>query len=60
LLDEKKRQALYAQAEDLMVVKDAVVIPLVWNSVASLTKPYVKRTHAANTVEAYWKWDVQK
>jgi oligopeptide transport system substrate-binding protein len=60
LRDEKKRQQLYAQAEDLMVVKDAAVIPLVWNAVSSLTKPHVKRTFAANTVEAYWKWDVQK
>jgi oligopeptide transport system substrate-binding protein len=59
LQDEAQRKALYVQAEDLMVVKDAAVMPLVWNSVASLTKPNVTRTFAANTVESYWKWDIQ-
>lgn len=60
LRDDKARKPLYVQAEDLMVVKDAAVMPLFWNSVSSLTKPYVKRTFASNGVESYWKWDVQK
>jgi oligopeptide transport system substrate-binding protein len=60
LQDESKRKALYAQAEDLMVVKEAAVMPLAWRSIASLTKPYVTRTYASNMVEAYWKWDINK
>jgi ABC-type oligopeptide transport system substrate-binding subunit len=60
LRDDAQRKALYVQAEDLMAVKDAAVIPLAWASVASLTKPYVKRTFAPNQVESYWKWDIQK
>jgi oligopeptide transport system substrate-binding protein len=58
--DDAQRKALYVQAEDLMVVKEAAVIPLAWASVASLTKPYVKRTFASNQVDSFWKWDIQK
>jgi oligopeptide transport system substrate-binding protein len=58
--DNDRRRELYAQAEQLMVVEDAAVIPLVWNSIATLTKPYVTRTFAPNNVESYWKWDINR
>ncbi len=58
--DPERRLELYAQAEQLMVVEDAAVIPLVWNSIATLTKPYVTRTFSPNNVESYRKWDVNR
>lgn len=59
-IDPDRRRELYAQAEQLMVVDEAAVIPLVWNSIATLTKPYVTRTFAPNNVESYWKWDINR
>jgi len=58
--DPERRAELYAAAEQLMVVDEAAVIPLVWNSIATLTKPYVTRTFAPNNVDSYWKWDINR
>jgi oligopeptide transport system substrate-binding protein len=58
--DPEQRRALYAQAEQLMVVDDAATIPLYWPITAMLTKPYVTRTYSTTGVEAYWKWDIVK
>lgn len=57
-IDPERRREIYAQVEQLMVVDEAAVIPLVWNSIATLTKPYVTRTFAPNNVESWWKWDI--
>ena len=57
--DDAERLSLYAQAEQIEVVDDAADMPLVWESIASLTKPYVIRTFSSNNVESYWKWDIQ-
>lgn len=57
-IDPERRREIYAQVEQLMVVEEAAVIPLVWNSIATLTKPYVTRTFAPNNVESWWKWDI--
>jgi ABC-type oligopeptide transport system substrate-binding subunit len=57
--DPQVRRELYAQAENLLVDEESAAIPLVWNSVASLTKPNVTRTYASNNVQAYWKWDIE-
>ena len=48
-----------ALAEQIEVVDDAADMPLVWETIASLTKPYVTRTFSSNNVESYWKWDIQ-
>jgi oligopeptide transport system substrate-binding protein len=58
--DLDHRRELYAQAEQLMVVDEAAVIPLDWAGIATLTKPYVERTFSPNTVESYWKWDINR
>jgi oligopeptide transport system substrate-binding protein len=58
--DEAERRDLYQQAEQLMVVDEAAVMPLVWESIPTLTKPYVTRTFAPNNVQEYWKWDINK
>jgi oligopeptide transport system substrate-binding protein len=58
--DPDLRRELYAQAEQLEVVEDAAVIPLYWNGIATLTKPYVTRSFAPNNVQSYWKWDINR
>jgi oligopeptide transport system substrate-binding protein len=58
--DPARRLELYAQAEEIEVATEAATIPLVWQSIPTLTKPYVTRTFAPNRVEAYWKWDINR
>jgi oligopeptide transport system substrate-binding protein len=58
LTDPAERRALYAQAEQLMVVEDAGTMPLFWPITATLTKPYVSRTVSTTGFQAYWKWDI--
>jgi oligopeptide transport system substrate-binding protein len=58
--DPDHRRELYIQAEQLMIVDEAATIPLVWESIPTLTKPYVTRTIAPNGVESYWKWDINR
>jgi oligopeptide transport system substrate-binding protein len=58
--DPDHRRDLYIQAEQLMIVDEAATMPLVWESIPTLTKPYVTRTIASNGVESYWKWDVNR
>jgi oligopeptide transport system substrate-binding protein len=56
-----KRLELYSQAEDILVLKDAVIIPLYWGTRAFLTKPYVERTVSQiNGDERFEKWDVKR
>jgi oligopeptide transport system substrate-binding protein len=54
--DTKKREAIYAQAEDLLVNKDAFIAPIYWYTTVELTKPYVHRTYPASTTQHYEKW----
>jgi oligopeptide transport system substrate-binding protein len=56
-LDPKKRVALYAQAEEILVKEDTVMIPLYWYTNLDLTKPYVARTYSSSGIETYEKWD---
>lgn len=58
--DDNKRRQLYAQAEQLEIVDDAATMPLVWESLPSLTKPYVTREYVSTGVETYWTWDVNR
>lgn len=58
LTDPDERRALYAEAEQLMVVEDAGTMPLYWPIAATLTKPYVSRTVSTTGFQAYWKWDI--
>ena len=57
-LDPAKRVDMYAQAEDILVNKDAVMAPIYWYTTLGLTKPYVTRTYSVNQHEAYEKWDI--
>ena len=56
--DLDRRRELYEQAEHIAVVDDAAVMPISWDGIPWLTKPYVVRTFSANMIESYWKWDI--
>jgi oligopeptide transport system substrate-binding protein len=59
--DVNKRVELYAQAEDLLISKEAVIIPIYWYTRLSMTKPYVQRTYSVSSGdERIEKWDIQK
>jgi len=61
LTDPAKRLALYQQAEDILVVKDAAMIPIYWYTRVVMTKPYVVRTYAqGDGDQRFEKWDVNK
>lgn len=55
--DMAKRTALYAQAEDLLVNKDAFIIPIYWYTTVALSKPYVHRTYALGS-QHFEKWSL--
>jgi len=56
--DNTKRVELYAQAEEILVYTDAVIIPIYWYSSNRLTKPYVTRTQGVGGSEEFSKWDI--
>jgi oligopeptide transport system substrate-binding protein len=56
--DNAKRVELYAQAEDILVNKDAVIIPIYWYTSLELTRPYITRTYGSTSREAFEKWDI--
>lgn len=56
--DPAKRVELYAQAEQIAMVDDAVMIPIYWYTNLDLTKPYVVRTYSSTSHESYEKWDI--
>jgi oligopeptide transport system substrate-binding protein len=56
--DPAKRVDMYAQAEQIAIVDDAIMIPIYWYTNLSLTKPYVTRTYSVTGFEAYEKWDI--
>jgi oligopeptide transport system substrate-binding protein len=57
--DPVKRVALYAQAEEILVKTDAMVIPIYWYTHVDVTKSYITRTHSVlGGFEHFEKWDV--
>ena len=59
-LDPAKRLDMYAQAEQILVYDDAVMIPLYWYTSSSVTKPYVVRTYSVTGHQSYEKWDLNQ
>jgi oligopeptide transport system substrate-binding protein len=55
-----KRVELYAQAEQILVYDDAVIIPLYWYTMPTMTQPWVKRTFSVGGRERYEKWQVMQ
>ena len=56
--DPAVRLDLYAQAEEILVDTDAVMIPIYWYSRNTVTKPYVERTFGAAGQEGLHDWDI--
>jgi len=56
--DNAKRVELYAEAEEILVDSDAVIIPIYWYASNTVTKPYVVRTHGTGGQQAYEEWDL--
>jgi oligopeptide transport system substrate-binding protein len=54
-----KRKQLYAQVEKLYVQDEAGVVPLFYQSVNVLTKPYLKRPPQPSLLE-FWTWTMTK
>ncbi len=57
--DTAKRTEMYAQAEELLVKEDAVMIPIYWYAGENVTKPYVAPVFRAGEPDLYM-WDVNK
>ncbi len=57
--DTAKRTELYAQAEDILVKEDAVMIPIYWYAGETLVKPYVTPVFRAGEVDLYM-WDINR
>jgi oligopeptide transport system substrate-binding protein len=58
--DAKKRMDLYAQAEQILLVDEAVVAPLYWYSDDYLIRPEVQDTVSITGYDHYEKWDIQR
>jgi oligopeptide transport system substrate-binding protein len=57
--DPAKRVDMYAQAEQILVYEDAVMIPIYWYTRVTTTKPYVVRTFSVlGGLEHIEKWDI--
>jgi oligopeptide transport system substrate-binding protein len=56
--DPAKRVELYAQAEQIAIVDDAILIPIYWYTDLDLTRPYVTRTYGSGGQQAFEKWDI--
>lgn len=56
--DPARRKELYAQAEKILCVDEAAIIPVYYYTRVVCNKPYVQRTYAALGNEHYDKWKV--
>src|SRR5690606_18138868 len=58
--DTATRIELYAQAEEILIEQDVVIIPIYYYSSAEMTKPYVERTYSNTTQQAFYNWDINR
>jgi len=60
--DTEERMGWYAEAEDILVNQDAVVVPLYWRAEGILTQPYIYRTYSQigmfGLIEHFETWAV--
>lgn len=59
MTDNDARRELYAQAEYILVNKDAAIAPIYYYTTQQLTKPYVERSFAIDKQERLNKWDIK-
>ena len=57
--DPIARMDLYAQAEQILVVDDAVIAPLSWYSDWVIVRPNVKAIHSLTGYDRYEKWSIE-
>lgn len=58
--DARARMDLYAQAEQILLVDEAVVAPLYWYSSDYLMRPEIQDTKSITGYDHYEKWDIQR
>lgn len=58
--DVQARVELYAQAERILVVDEAIVAPLYWYSTPVLIQPYVLDFPSITGYDHWEKWDIQQ
>jgi oligopeptide transport system substrate-binding protein len=58
--DMKKREDLYAQAEQILVFDEAIVAPMYWYASEALVKPWVEDTMSIIGYDRYEKWDIKQ
>jgi oligopeptide transport system substrate-binding protein len=51
---------LYAEAEQILLVDEAVVAPLYWYSRDILVRPEIKDTESITGYDHWEKWDIQR
>jgi oligopeptide transport system substrate-binding protein len=56
--DAAKRQDMYAQAEQILIVDDAVVAPIQWYSAKEIVSPRVSYTKSISGYDRFEKWDI--
>jgi ABC-type oligopeptide transport system substrate-binding subunit len=56
--DPAKRTDMYAEAEQILNVDKAAMIPLYWYTSVQVTKPYVERTYSVIGEQRFEKWDI--
>ena len=58
--DAKKRMDLYAEAEQILLVDEAVVAPLYWYSQDILVRPEIKAIDSITGYDHWEKWDIER
>jgi oligopeptide transport system substrate-binding protein len=58
--DAQKRMDLYAEAEQILLVDEAVLAPLYWYSDSFLIRPEIKDTESITGYDHWEKWDIER
>jgi oligopeptide transport system substrate-binding protein len=56
--DVQARKDLYAQAENLLVNKDAAIAPIYYYTLQTMTQKYVERSWSKDRLEHWETWDI--
>jgi oligopeptide transport system substrate-binding protein len=56
--DLEAREALYVQAEEILVDQQAGIIPIYWYTQVRMVKPELERVASVTGTEAYYLWDI--
>ncbi|MGB0388212.1 MAG: peptide ABC transporter substrate-binding protein [Ardenticatenaceae bacterium] len=56
--DPEKRLALYAQAEQILTVEEAMIAPIYYYTINAFTKPWLQRTYSPATGQSFKQWKI--